>query len=44
MIIHHKMKGEKNFEKEKVIAIHFSNNDGTVYSFQLNDSNGRAVG
>lgn len=44
MIIHHKMKGEKKFEKEKVIAINFSNNDGTVHSFQLNDSNGRAVG
>ncbi len=38
------MKGEKKFEKEKIVAINFSNNDGTVYPVQFNDSNGRAVG
>lgn len=44
MHIHHKMKGENKFEKEKIIAINFSNNDGTVHPVQFYDSNGRAVG
>lgn len=37
------MKGENKIEKEKVIAIHNRNNDGSIYLVQYNDSNGRAA-
>lgn len=37
------MKGENDFEKEKVIAIYFSNDDGTVHLVQLDDCYGRTI-
>lgn len=44
MHIHHKMRGEKNFEKEKAITIYHSNVSCDSYGIQHDDRNGRAIG